>query len=108
MLYVKISKPLSIFCLCSQTSGFASGKRVHPTCGASILIESGIGFTTVFEEIASKSCQCGIQVAAAVLRFRETTPNRTIDRDAKQALFALAGARHRGRWASEMERHKEG
>ena len=73
--YVKICKPLSIFCLRSQTSGFASRKRVHPTCGASILIGSGIGFTTVFEDIASKSCQCGIQVAAAVPRFRGMTPN---------------------------------
>ena len=76
-LYVKICKPLSICCLCSQTSGFASRKRVHPTYGVSILTASGIGSTTVFDEIASKSCQCGIQVAAAVLRFRGMTPTRS-------------------------------
>ncbi len=74
-LYVETCRLLSIFCLCSQTSGFASRKRVHPTCGASILIASGIGSTTVFEEIASKSCQCGIPVAAAAQRCSEMTPN---------------------------------
>ena len=82
--YVKICRPLSICCLRRQTSGFASRKRVHPTCGASILIASGIGFTTVFEEIASKSCPRGIQVAAAVPRFRDMTPNPTFEEDARK------------------------
>ena len=53
--------------------------------GASILIASGIGSTTVFEEIASKSCPCGIQVAAAVPQFRDMTPNPTIERDARKS-----------------------
>ena len=85
MLYGKICKQLSICFLRSQTSGFASRQRVHLTCGASILIASGIGFTTVFEEIASKSCQCGIQVAAPVPRFRDMTPNPTIEEDARKS-----------------------
>ena len=77
-LYAKICKPLSIFCLCSQTSGSASTKRVHPTCGGSILIAFGIGSTTVFDEIASKSCQCGIQVVAVDPRFNGMTPNNRL------------------------------
>jgi hypothetical protein len=75
-LYDKICRPLLIFCLCSQTSGSASTRGGQPTYGASTLIASGIGFTTVFEEIASKSCQCGIQVAAAVPRFKGMTPDK--------------------------------
>ena len=39
VLYGKICKPLSICCLRSQISGFASRKRVHLTCGASILAD---------------------------------------------------------------------
>jgi hypothetical protein len=75
-LYVKICKRLSICCLRSRTSGSASRKRSQLTCGASILTAFGIGFTTVFEVIVSKFCQCGIQVAAEVPQFRDMTPNR--------------------------------
>ncbi len=84
VLYDKIYKPLSTCSLRSQTSGLASRKRARLTCVAFTLTASAIGFTTVFAEIALKSCQCGTQVAAAVPRFKGMTPNPTIEEDARK------------------------
>lgn len=88
MLYAKICKLLSISCLCNQTSEFASTKRIRLMCGGCTLIASGIGSTTVSDEIASKFCRCGIQVVAAVLQFRSMTPNHALHRTLNQRRFA--------------------